>query len=216
MVRSADNRSLRIYLTDYETDYMIYTLMHDPVYRNAVANQNSGYNQPPHIGFYLGEDQRDRVLNMELPVPQIEYTTQGQEGEPVLPDEPSKPDEPDTPDDSYEQDDSSDDHSISFFPVNSVVQNGRIIGYWIKNATGWWCRYLDGTWPVSQWLYEERNGKMTWYYFDSNGYMVTGWNLIGGTWYYLNPVSDGTMGRLFVNTITPDGYRVDQNGAWMP
>lgn len=236
MVRSADNRSLRIYLTDYETDYMIYTLMHDPVYRNAVANQNSAYNQPPHVGFYLGEDERDRVLNMELPVPQMEYTTQGQEGEPVLPDDPDMPYEPDTPDEpdipdepdtpdvpdkpiipdySYNRNDSADD-SVSVYPVNSVVQNGRVIGYWVKNTAGWWCRSTDGTWPVSQWLYEEMNGRRTWYYFNSEGYMVTGWHLINGKWYYFNPVSDGTMGRLFVNTVTPDGYRVDQNGAWIP
>lgn len=75
MVRSADNSELRIYFTAYETDYMIYTLMQDPVYRNAVAGQNSGYNQPPHVGFYLGEDERDRVLNLELPVANIRYTT---------------------------------------------------------------------------------------------------------------------------------------------
>jgi hypothetical protein len=28
--------------------------MHDPVYRNAVAWQNTAYNQPPHLGFWLG------------------------------------------------------------------------------------------------------------------------------------------------------------------
>jgi rhamnogalacturonan endolyase len=29
--------------------------MHDPVYRLAVAWQNSSYNQPPHVSFYMGE-----------------------------------------------------------------------------------------------------------------------------------------------------------------
>ena len=29
--------------------------MHDPVYRLAVAWQNTAYNQPPHPGFHLGE-----------------------------------------------------------------------------------------------------------------------------------------------------------------
>jgi rhamnogalacturonan endolyase len=28
--------------------------MHDPQYRAQVANQNAGYNQPPHPSFYLG------------------------------------------------------------------------------------------------------------------------------------------------------------------
>jgi rhamnogalacturonan endolyase len=29
--------------------------MHDAQYRVAIAWQNSGYNQPPHPSFYLGE-----------------------------------------------------------------------------------------------------------------------------------------------------------------
>ncbi len=76
VLRSEDNTELRIYMTSEETDYMIYTLMHDPVYRNAVANQNTAYNQPPQLGFYLGEDIKDTVLAMELPTSKIAYTTQ--------------------------------------------------------------------------------------------------------------------------------------------
>ena len=29
--------------------------MHDPQYRAAVAWQNSAYNQPPHVSYYLGD-----------------------------------------------------------------------------------------------------------------------------------------------------------------
>ncbi|MCM1046066.1 MAG: hypothetical protein NC417_11210 [Candidatus Gastranaerophilales bacterium] len=75
MVGNADNTELRIYMTPYETDYMIYSLMQDPVYRNAVANQNTAYNQPPHLGFYLGEDNKEQVLDMRLPKPGVRYTT---------------------------------------------------------------------------------------------------------------------------------------------
>ncbi len=32
----------------------IYTLLHDPQYRVAVAWQNTAYNQPPHPGFFIG------------------------------------------------------------------------------------------------------------------------------------------------------------------
>lgn len=53
--RSNDNRSVRIYTTTIPTSYRIYTLMHDPQYRLAVAWQCCGYNQPPHPGFYLGD-----------------------------------------------------------------------------------------------------------------------------------------------------------------
>jgi rhamnogalacturonan endolyase len=74
IMKSADSTELRIYTTTHETEYRMYTLMHDPTYRAAVAWQNSSYNQPPHLGFYLGEDIRDRVLNSELPVQPIIYT----------------------------------------------------------------------------------------------------------------------------------------------
>ena len=53
--RSADNKELRIYTTTIPTDHRIYTLIHDPQYRLAVAWQNVGYNPPTHLGFYLGD-----------------------------------------------------------------------------------------------------------------------------------------------------------------
>ena len=37
-----------------------------------------------------------------------------------------------------------------------------------------------------------------------------------GKWYYFNTISDGTRGALFVNCETPDGYRVDAYGCWIP
>lgn len=57
IVRASDSKSIRIYTTNYETDYRITTLMHDAQYRNQVAGQNIAYNQPPHASFYLGSDQ---------------------------------------------------------------------------------------------------------------------------------------------------------------
>lgn len=53
--RSADSTELRIYSTVDETELRIPTLMHDLQYRVAVAWQNTGYNQPPHPSFYIGE-----------------------------------------------------------------------------------------------------------------------------------------------------------------
>ncbi len=84
MVGASDDTELRIYMTGYETEYAIYTLMQDPVYRNAVANQNTAYNQPPHLGFYLGEDNKEQVLAMELPTPKISYTTKPGEFKPSV------------------------------------------------------------------------------------------------------------------------------------
>ena len=63
--RTDDSTALRIYTTTEITDHRIYTLMHDPNYRLAIAWQNVAYNQPPHPGFFLGH-------NMEKPpVPNI-------------------------------------------------------------------------------------------------------------------------------------------------
>ncbi|MBR5512810.1 MAG: RICIN domain-containing protein [Ruminococcus sp.] len=54
IVRAADNNSVRIYCTPYQTDYRITTLMHDAQYRMQVSSQNTAYNQPPHTSFFLG------------------------------------------------------------------------------------------------------------------------------------------------------------------
>ena len=53
--RTNDN-NLRIFSTTIPTTNKLYTLMHDAQYRDAVAWQNAGYNQPPHCGFYMGDD----------------------------------------------------------------------------------------------------------------------------------------------------------------
>jgi rhamnogalacturonan endolyase len=53
--RTTDNKELHIYTSTIPTTYRFTTLMHDPVYRLAVAWQNVAYNQPPHVSFYLGE-----------------------------------------------------------------------------------------------------------------------------------------------------------------
>ncbi|MBE5973336.1 MAG: hypothetical protein E7251_01915 [Paenibacillaceae bacterium] len=50
----------------------------------------------------------------------------------------------------------------------------------------------------------------------TQGQMLTGWQNIEGAWYYFNSVSDGTKGKLLTNTITPDGYIVNEKGQWIP
>ncbi|WP_305068366.1 carbohydrate-binding protein [Longitalea luteola] len=56
ILRTTDNSALRIFTTTTVASNRIYTLMHDPQYRVAIAWQNAAYNQPPHPGFYLGGD----------------------------------------------------------------------------------------------------------------------------------------------------------------
>lgn len=54
IARTRDSRELRVYTTTMPTPHRMYTLMHDPTYRLAIAWQNVAYNQPPHPGFFLG------------------------------------------------------------------------------------------------------------------------------------------------------------------
>ena len=54
--RLADSSALRVYSTTIPTDYKFPTLMQDSIYRLSVAWQNVGYNQPPQVGFYLGDN----------------------------------------------------------------------------------------------------------------------------------------------------------------
>ncbi|WP_237715849.1 rhamnogalacturonan lyase [Arthrobacter sp. M2012083] len=52
---STDSSELRIYTTTAPTEVRLRTLMHDTVYRTAVARENVAYNQPPHPSFFIGE-----------------------------------------------------------------------------------------------------------------------------------------------------------------
>ncbi len=56
----SDASHLNIFTTNTPTDYRVPTLMHDHVYRMGVAWQNVGYNQPPHLGYYL-PDKAEKV-----------------------------------------------------------------------------------------------------------------------------------------------------------
>jgi rhamnogalacturonan endolyase len=52
--RTTNSSALRIYTTTTTTSRRLFTLMHDKMYRLAIAWQNVAYNQPPHTSFYLG------------------------------------------------------------------------------------------------------------------------------------------------------------------
>lgn len=63
MYNSVDPSELLLFTTTTPTNHRLYTLMHDPVYRLGIAWQNVAYNQPPHLGFYIG----DGLDNMPWP-----------------------------------------------------------------------------------------------------------------------------------------------------
>ncbi|MFI1771726.1 T9SS type A sorting domain-containing protein [Thalassobellus citreus] len=69
--RRSDNTGLVVFITPFNTEQRMYTLMHDPNYRSAIAWQNNSYNQPPNLGFYFGG-------GMDTPpVPNIQLVTGG-------------------------------------------------------------------------------------------------------------------------------------------
>lgn len=53
---TTNGTALRVFSTTATTDYKIKTLMQDPVYRSGVAAEQTAYNQPPHVGFYMGQE----------------------------------------------------------------------------------------------------------------------------------------------------------------
>ncbi|WP_446323452.1 rhamnogalacturonan lyase family protein [Actinoplanes lutulentus] len=50
---TTNNTALRVYSTPILTDRKVVSLMHDPQYREAIAWQNTAYNQPPHPSFAI-------------------------------------------------------------------------------------------------------------------------------------------------------------------
>lgn len=108
---------------------------------------------------------------------------------------------------------------------------------WFRSADGKWY-YCDPNGAVigqmyTGWLLDNSDGY--WYYLDPyTGAMATGWKEISGKWYYFHLgsvnetgwIQDSMIGAwnytkkdvmpqgaLYVNTQTPDGYSVDENGV---
>lgn len=71
-----DGANLYIYTTTIESKHRMYTLMHDAVYRCAIAWQNTAYNQPPHLGIYIGDGLND--------IKQPDIYTAGKEAAPAV------------------------------------------------------------------------------------------------------------------------------------
>lgn len=55
VLRTSDNKALRIYATPHATNFRMPTLWHDHQYRQAMVWQSIGYNQPPHVSYFVGE-----------------------------------------------------------------------------------------------------------------------------------------------------------------
>ncbi len=59
---TADKATINIFSSNTSTAYRIPTLMHDHVYRMGVCWQNTAYNQPPHLGYFLPDAMKPYLL----------------------------------------------------------------------------------------------------------------------------------------------------------
>ena len=76
---------------------------------------------------------------------------------------------------------------------------------WVKDKGSWYYLNESGS-MATGWVKD----KGLWYYLDTAGAMKTGWFTVSGKWYYAY-----NSGDLLVNTTTPDGYQVNDNGEWV-
>ena len=132
----------------------------------------------------------------------------------------------------------------------ALVPDKGVAGTWKKNELGKWTFTSNDKHEYSyEWAYianpnaDTAKGQeaASWFRFGTDGTMLTGWyKNVYGDWYYLNPISDNTMGamlkgwqyingywyyleekeaaslgRLYVSKQTPDGKTVDAEGRWV-
>lgn len=82
-----------------------------------------------------------------------------------------------------------------------------LTGIWVKNETGWWFEKTDKSYPKNQWAKINN----TVYRFNESGYMVEGWFVLNGKWYYLIP-SSGAMATGWVD-IQNKWYYLNNDGS---
>ncbi|AGF57704.1 hypothetical protein B0P06_003992 [Clostridium saccharoperbutylacetonicum] len=100
------------------------------------------------------------------------------------------------------------DNNIVYVPINMynfLFNDEKAVGsFFVRNKDGQWIYSINGELLIGWKLINNK-----WYYMDNNGIMQRGWVKTNDNWYYL--LNNGEMAE---NTVTPDGYKVDQNGKW--
>lgn len=109
----------------------------------------------------------------------------------------------------------------------SISKPSVYSGRWISVEGRWKLQVGSGSYASNQWAYI--NDK--WYLLGQDGFMQTGWNMVNHKWYYLDPSGemvtgwkwvDGKCyymvpsGEMLSNTVTPDGFTVNEKGEWVP
>ena len=109
--------------------------------------------------------------------------------------------------------------SGGYMAKSEWIHNEKSNTWYYVNSEG---RYLRNTWEKigNKWYYFNGSGKMEsdwvflngkWFYLEESGAMKENqWFEVNGKWYYVD-----AAGELLVNTKTPDGYYVNENGEWV-
>ena len=121
----------------------------------------------------------------------------------------------------------------SKFPLEKVrtaTQGSAVKLGWNEDSTGWW--YCTDVAKKSFYKDDWKLIDGEWYSFDSQGYArESKWIQDKGDWYYLREncmmaksqwlwlegdcYCFGPTGKMYYNCTTPDGYKVDETGAWI-
>ena len=126
-----------------------------------------------------------------------------------------------------------------FISTERGIITGEGSGYseWKKDHTGWWLEFANGEYAAANstetlhwemingsWYSFGKDGYVnenwifdpainSWYFIDINAGMQTGWKLINKKWYYFNPISNGTKGKMVTDSWIDD-YYINKNGEW--
>ena len=120
-------------------------------------------------------------------------------------------------------DEAAEKEKVAFDAYNAYLQEqeNKKNGFWIQSGNRWWYSHQDGSYTINS--FAVINGQT--YYFDGNGFMVTGWHKINDKDYYFN--ESGAMvkntwvgnyylqedGSMATNTWIGN-YHVDADGKW--
>ena len=93
--------------------------------------------------------------------------------------------------------------------IETTASTGTSNGTWIQDATGWWFKKADGSYPKDTWYECVWNGVSNWYHFNAQGYADGGWLTDkDGQKYYLHNAHDGKFGFMYTgwNKIADQWY----------
>ena len=94
------------------------------------------------------------------------------------------------------------DGGYRYYQSSGALKTG-----WLQENSKWY--YLEAPEGIMGTGLKEVNSKF--YYFNSSGEMQTGWRWFDGYYHYFKGSGD-----MIQDGITPDGYKVDGEGRWLP